>query len=72
MNIQPGDLYAKNGKDFRVHEIREGQVYGVIYYTEDRATLDTENDYYALVRHDIDKFIAEAPELIERKNGVGK
>jgi hypothetical protein len=71
MNIQPGQLYTKDGNDFRVHEIREGQVYGVLYASKDRGNVRAELNNFSLRRHDIEKFVAEEPELVDEK-GNGK
>lgn len=62
--IKPNQLYTKNGKDFRVHEIRNEQVYGVLYYSKDRGNLDPETSAYEFRRMDIPLFLEEGAELI--------
>lgn len=62
--IQPNDLYTKNGFDFRVHFIQNDQVYGCLYRSKDRGDLDAEKDWYQFKRRDIDLFESEGPELV--------
>lgn len=63
--IEAGQLYTKNGRDFRVHEIRKGQVYGVVYNTNDRNNLDPLKSDYAFRRIDIEEFEKTQAELVK-------
>ena len=64
--IEEGQLYAKNGKDFLVHEVRDGFVYGVLYYSKDRGELDAEIHDYEFRKVSIADFAKEKPELVEK------
>lgn len=63
--IEKGQLYTKNGKDFRVHDVRDGQVFGVFYYAKDRGNVDAETCDYDFRRMDIELFLSEKAELVE-------
>lgn len=62
--IKEGQLFTGNGKDFRVHEIRDGQVWGVLYYTKDRGHLDAETCDFEFIRQPIDVFVQNDAELV--------
>lgn len=65
MELKEGQLWTKDGYDFRVNYLIDGQVYGLLTHTKDRGNIDAESADYQFRRCDIEKFWGEKPELVE-------
>jgi hypothetical protein len=68
--IAPDDIYTKNGKDFRVHFVKNGEAYGVLYYSKDRGNLRAESCEFEFRRIRLDWLLDEGAELIQPRGLV--